>query len=93
MNLSDLEEKYGTVGKIDGTEVAIYSRDNEIEVLENVCPHMGCQTAWNEAEQTWDCPCHGSRFAPTGKVIKGPATKPMKLLIHVIKDGELRLVE
>ncbi len=38
------------------------------------CPHLGCALKWNAAEHSWDCPCHGSRFAEDGRLLNGPAT-------------------
>lgn len=39
------------------------------------CPHLGCALKWNSQELSWDCPCHGSRFEPNGKIIDNPAKK------------------
>ncbi|HEY8932869.1 MAG TPA: FAD-dependent oxidoreductase, partial [Rariglobus sp.] len=77
--LSSLPLKSGKVLLVDGRKVAA-SRDHtgEITLCSAVCPHLGCIVDWNEAEQTWDCPCHGSRFKPTGDVIAGPAESPLE---------------
>jgi glycine/D-amino acid oxidase-like deaminating enzyme/nitrite reductase/ring-hydroxylating ferredoxin subunit len=55
-------------------KVAIY-RDThgELHKCSAICPHLGCIVDWNSTERTWDCPCHGSRFDPYGKVLNGPA--------------------
>jgi Rieske Fe-S protein len=68
----------GRVLDLKGKNVAVY-RDPSGKTTRRsaVCTHLGCLVAWNDAERTWDCPCHGSRFEPTGAVIAGPAESPL----------------
>ena len=78
-NLDGVGRGEGKILRIDGQKIAAW-RDEEgtLTTLSPVCTHLGCTVAWNRAEKTWDCPCHGSRFAATGEVIAGPAEKPLK---------------
>ena len=43
------------------------------------CPHLGCALKWNNAEKSWDCPCHGSRFSENGELLDNPATDGIKI--------------
>ncbi|HEX2087026.1 MAG TPA: FAD-dependent oxidoreductase [Solirubrobacteraceae bacterium] len=73
-----IEPGEGARVKLDG-EVVAASRDDDgrLHVVSAACTHMGCRVAWNRAERSWDCPCHGSRFAPDGSVLQGPAVQPL----------------
>lgn len=68
----------GCVLKHRGRPLAVYrDADGALHTQSAVCPHMYCLVGWNSAENTWDCPCHGSRFKRDGSVAYGPATQPL----------------
>jgi len=73
-SLDDLAPGEGDIVRHDGEKVAAYrDEDGSVVAVSPVCTHLGCQVNWNRAERSWDCPCHGSRFAPDGSVLEGPA--------------------
>lgn len=76
---ADLAPGQGRVMQKGRRKVAI-CRDLEghLHVLSATCSHSGCVVAWNGTEQCWECPCHGSHFAPDGTVLNGPATVPLE---------------
>lgn len=78
-NLDQLSKGEGVITKLDGEKVAAYRDDDgNLFAVSAVCTHLGCVVQWNDAERTWDCPCHGSRFAVDGSILNGPAVHSLK---------------
>jgi len=69
----------GKIVMVNDQKAACYRDENgKLSMVSPVCTHMGCLVHFNDAEKTWDCPCHGSRFKPTGEVVAGPAETPLE---------------
>lgn len=67
------EEGQGVVGRSEGRPVGVSTVGGRTCAVSGVCTHLGGVLSWNDAETTWDCPLHGSRFAPDGTLLEGPA--------------------
>ncbi|NHN32992.1 FAD-dependent oxidoreductase [Paenibacillus sp. S3N08] len=77
VDILDLDE--GAVVQIDGKRAGAYKdAQGKLHLVDTTCTHMGCELEWNNGERSWDCPCHGSRFDPSGAVIEGPAVQPLQ---------------
>ncbi|MFH8976538.1 FAD-dependent oxidoreductase [Streptomyces sp. NPDC017890] len=69
----------GAVVRAGGDRLAVYRDEaGALHAVSPRCTHLGCLVSFNAAERAWECPCHGSRFGTDGKVIEGPATKPLE---------------
>ncbi len=63
--------------------------DNTLTVFSPICPHLGCHYIWNPKIQKFACPCHASMFSPDGKVLYGPAPRPLDTLPYKIENDVL----
>ncbi|WP_312134672.1 FAD-dependent oxidoreductase [Sphingobacterium sp.] len=80
-SLLDIEPGKAKVVRYGGQAYAVYSESNgQRHVLKSTCPHAKCEVRWNNAELSWDCPCHGSRFNVNGKMLNGPSTQGLERL-------------
>ncbi len=84
--VTDKENRYNEVfspsRSILRPQLAINGAESVINLLTPTkprCPHLGCALKYNKAEHSWDCPCHGSRFSKSGKLLNNPATDDKKL--------------
>ncbi len=79
-SLDDIELGSGAVMNLGRGKVAVWKGDDGTpHAVSALCTHKGCVVTWNNADRTWDCPCHGSIFTADGDVIHGPAVEPLPL--------------
>jgi glycine/D-amino acid oxidase-like deaminating enzyme/nitrite reductase/ring-hydroxylating ferredoxin subunit len=87
-SVDEIEAGRGALLRDSGRLLAVYrSEDGGINAVSAACTHLGCAVRWNGAEKSWDCPCHGSRFAPDGTVLHGPARRPLAAASLEDDDG------
>lgn len=80
-DLAELAPGEGRLVEYEGHKLAMYKDEQGLlHAVDPVCTHARCIVGWNSAEKTWDCPCHGARYAPNGKVLTGPARKDLQLV-------------
>lgn len=77
-SVNDIPLGEGAVVRAGLKPIAVYrGEDGRLVACSATCTHLGCTVRWNKLESSWDCPCHGSRFSPTGEVLHGPAPDPL----------------
>jgi len=91
-SLDDIEPGGGAVMNLGQGKIAVWKEDDGTpHAISASCTHKGCTVTWNNADRTWDCPCHGSIFATDGGVIHGPAVEPLpsrKFPANWLREGE-----
>jgi glycine/D-amino acid oxidase-like deaminating enzyme/nitrite reductase/ring-hydroxylating ferredoxin subunit len=76
---ASLDPGTAAIASLAGDKVAAFKDDEgTLHCVSPTCTHLGCQVAFNTAERTWDCPCHGSRFDVDGHVLQAPAVKDLE---------------
>ena len=80
----------GLVGEPTYLTVTAENAINPIGIVDN-CTHLGCTFPWNSIDHQFQCPCHGSRFADNGSVVRGPADRPLKLVHISIVDNFIQI--
>jgi len=87
--LAELAPGEAVIAEWEGNKVALYKDENGgIHALDPVCPHAKCIVTWNTAEKSWDCPCHGARYAPNGDLLTGPARRGLTQIKWEGIDGD-----
>ena len=71
---------------------AIKHQDGTVTVFSPICPHLGCGYRWDAQDREFKCPCHGSVYDMNGRVLAGPAPRPLDVLPSKIENGQLLVI-
>lgn len=78
-SLSALAAGEARIVKFNDNTVGLFKdQHGQLHAVNPVCTHLKCTVQWNDAELSWDCPCHGARYNPDGTVLTGPADRPLE---------------
>ena len=78
-SLEQLQAGQGAIMRHGLRKLAVYRDElGALHVLSAACTHLGCVVHFNQAERSWDCPCHGSRFDVDGHILHGPASTALE---------------
>ncbi len=88
---SDVPQNKGKIITVDGNNVAVFNDKGTFKAFSTSCTHLGCDIEWNDTENTWDCPCHGSKFNPDGSVKNGPAQRALDPIAIKIENNQITL--
>jgi glycine/D-amino acid oxidase-like deaminating enzyme/nitrite reductase/ring-hydroxylating ferredoxin subunit len=81
-DLADMAPGEGRVIVYEGEKIALHKDENgQLHAVSPVCTHLKCSVAWNNAERSWDCPCHGARYTAEGEVLTGPASADLEQIL------------
>ncbi|MEA5114464.1 MAG: ubiquinol-cytochrome c reductase iron-sulfur subunit [Geobacteraceae bacterium] len=89
LQFSDVTEDAYIHEKVTRTVWVIKLSPNDLTVFSPICPHLGCAFDWQPERGLFVCPCHGSVYTLDGKVVAGPAPRPLDTLPHMIDNGVL----
>jgi len=91
-NINEIPTNKGKIVEVNKTPLALFNNGGKLMAFSTTCTHQGCDIEWNDSENTWDCPCHGSRYESTGNVINGPAELPLNpIAIKIADDGTIQI--
>lgn len=87
--LSEIKQGHAAIVKLEGEKCGVFRDEKDVlHIVSAECTHLKCMVVWNNGERSWDCPCHGSRFTYSGKVIHGPAISDLPSFSHIEVPNE-----